>query len=729
MILSIWRYSHYLLAVLAGLFIGIASLTGIILAFEPINEKTLGYGESQAENYSLGQTVYNLQQRHDEVFSLRVDQNGFVLANLTTKNGESGDFYINPTTGEMLGEPEPKAPIFEFATNLHRSLFLKSTGRFIVGLASFLLLLILISGVILVIKRQGGLKKSLSKVVYENASSYYHVVLSRWTFIPILIICISGVILSLDRFSVLAEDKLVHKAGEFQKDQDKIPVEDFEIFKQYSIQDISSLEFPFSPFEEDHFILKTPTEELYIHQFHGGIISQAEVPAVTQLVDWSLILHTGQGSILWSVVLGLSCIVILVLMFTGYKMAYNRLRKSTKFKNIFKADNAEYILLVGSETGSTFTFAHRFARAMIKAGQSIYVDAMGNLGSYKKAKHLIIFTSTYGEGDAPVNAKDFSAKLHQFRSNRSIDFSVVGFGSMAYPDYCQYAIEVDQWLLEHKKFEANLPLHKINNQSEEAFRNWVGQWNERQPYDLKIESVFKKIKGLQNFEVTAVSALNRDDTYLIKLKPKKKINFTSGDLLSFYPKEDQVERQYSVAKVGDDILLSIKKHEFGVCSNFLYSLKSGSIVKAKLKSNSDFHLPDSAKEVIMISNGTGIAPFLGMISERSAIKKHLFWGGRTKESLHLYEDYLNSALRNNTLASLKTSFSREGSAIKYVQDLIQDEKKLFVETIKNDGVIMICGSIAMQNKVLEVLEKFILHGFSQPLQHFINNGQLKMDCY
>jgi sulfite reductase (NADPH) flavoprotein alpha-component len=39
MTISIWRYSHLALAISAALFILIASITGIILAFEPISEK------------------------------------------------------------------------------------------------------------------------------------------------------------------------------------------------------------------------------------------------------------------------------------------------------------------------------------------------------------------------------------------------------------------------------------------------------------------------------------------------------------------------------------------------------------------------------------------------------------------------------------------------------------------------------------------------------------------
>ena len=729
MTLSIWRYSHYLLAVIAGLFIFIASVTGIILAVEPIAKASENYSIKDTKYLSLADAIEIVQSKHAEVVSISVDENNFVLANLTTNDGESGEFYINPFNGEILGRPQPKAKVFEFATNLHRSLFLKSTGRFIVGVVSFLLLLIASSGFVLVSKRQGGLKKWFSKVVYEKPSQYYHVILSRWAFVPIVIITITGVILSLDRFSVLPNKKLQHEEVFAKQTLIQKPFKDFEIFKEVALLDISNLEFPFSPFEEDYFILKTPTEEVYVHQIHGGIISSAKVSSLSRVIDWSLFLHTGQGHSIWALVLGVSSIVLVILMGTGYKMAYDRIKNAKKFTNAFTAQEAEYILLVGSETGSTYTFAYRFAEAMLKANQSIYVEALDAYSTYPKAKHILVFTATYGEGESPSNSEIFLEKLKSIQPVSELKYSVVGFGSLLYPDFCQFAIDVEAALQKHSRFSSHLPIFKINNQSEEGFKTWVSQWNASQSYDLKLKPEKKKIKGLKAVQVTEISELNIDQTYLMSVKPVKKLKFNSGDLLAFYPEEDLVERQYSVAKIGDEILLSIKRHELGVCSNYLFNQQPTDRLKARLKKNPEFHCPAYAKEVLMISNGTGIAPFLGMIDEHDGITKHLFWGGRTQESYHLYETYITRALDNAKLNTFEMALSRENGDGRYVQDLIREHQDLVVNVLSNEGVIMICGAIAMQNQVLELLGDITKSKLQKPLSAFENNDQLKMDCY
>nr|WP_305051558.1 PepSY domain-containing protein [Elizabethkingia bruuniana] len=78
---------------------------------------------------------------------------------------------MNPKTGKILGKPVEKGEFINWVTSLHRSLFLKETGRFTVGVISFLLMLISISGSILIIKRQQGVKHFLTrsrKISFHN---------------------------------------------------------------------------------------------------------------------------------------------------------------------------------------------------------------------------------------------------------------------------------------------------------------------------------------------------------------------------------------------------------------------------------------------------------------------------------------------------------------------------------------------------------------------------------
>ncbi|WBX72029.1 PepSY-associated TM helix domain-containing protein [Tenacibaculum retecalamus] len=295
---SVWRYSHLTLAISSSIFILIAAVTGIILSFEPISNQLKPYAVT-TDNVSLSQTISSLKKEYEEVITLDVNEHNFVTAAVITKDGKNETFYINPSTGKKISSVVSKSSIFKWTTNLHRSLFLKSTGRFLVGFFSFLLFLITITGSILIIKRQGGIIRFFTKVVKEGFNQYYHVIIGRFTLIPILIITVTGVYLSLEKFSLLPENNINHTFDFSDISSDKkIAPEEFSSFKNIQLNEVKSIEFPFSDDPEDYFFLKLKTKELIVHQYSGEIISAKKLHLTQILSDWSLFLHTGRGTII-----------------------------------------------------------------------------------------------------------------------------------------------------------------------------------------------------------------------------------------------------------------------------------------------------------------------------------------------------------------------------------------------------------------------------------------------
>lgn len=731
MTISIWRYSHLTMAISSAIFIFIASVTGIILAFEPISNQLKPHNQVDLETVSIAETIIALQKEYDEVVSFSVDENDFVKASVITKYGKSASFYINPKTGKKVGELIQKAPIFEFATNLHRSLFLKSTGRFLVGFFSFLLFLISITGVILIAKRQGGYKKIFTKIVKENFHQYYHVSLGRWFLIPIIIITLTGVYLSLEKFSWLPKDKKNIENFTLNPDLNKIELTSFAFFKTTNLNDVKKVEFPFSDDVEDYFYVTTLQEDLAIHQFTGQIINRESKGFINTASNYSLALHTGQGLILWSVILLISCIAILFFMISGFSISLKRKKKLNKKSiNIFEKDDAEYIILVGSETGSTYRFATAFCNSLILLQKKVYITELNNYTTFKNAKQLILFVATYGDGDAPANATNFFKKLQQHQPEQEINYSIVGFGSTSYKAFCKFAINLDDCLKQQKNFNQIIPLHTINNQSFSEFDTWLKAWKKQYNLDFEIqESDVVETLHQHKFKVIQKTELNCDDTFLIELKPSRKLNFVSGDLLSIVPPNEKLERLYSIAKQNKHILLSIKKHELGICSNFLNNLSLSDSFKATIKKNEKFHFPSSSKEVLLIANGTGIAPFLGMISENPKTKIHLFWGGRTKKSFELYASYIDDAKNKGTLSTFEMALSQETSKKIYVQDVVLKHKNLVADFLKSGNSILICGSLAMQRGIEKTLDEITQQLVKSSLQKFKENNQIKTDCY
>lgn len=731
MTISIWRYSHFVLALASSLFLLIASVTGVILAVEPISHQAKGFAMQDLDKVSLATTIDALNSTYDEVFSLEVESSDFVKASVLTTKMETLDIYIDAKTGVQLGEVQERPFIYSFATNLHRSLFLKSIGRFFVGLISFLLLLITITGLLLLAKRQGGFKRLFLKVQKDYFELRYHVILSRWFFIPIVILALTGVYLSAEKFELLPDATIPHQEISNTDTAERFEhISDVPFFKATTLDQIRKVEFPFSEDPEEYFQIALKDKEIRVNQQTGQIVSEADYPFVALASRLSWLLHTGEGSVLWSIVLLLASASILFFMYSGFAMTLKRRKKVKAISIMPDKDECEFVILVGSETGTTFDFARRLYNSLNAAGKKVYLTELNNYSAFAKAKHIIILTATYGEGEPPTNARKFETIFPTIKQPNKIRYSIVGFGSLDYPDYCKFAIQVDSLLQIHRDFQPLMPLYKINNADFADFERWVEQLSELLHISLSVEKPKVKKRNYKKiaFKVVERTELNVDDTFLIKLKSKKKISFTSGDLLSVFPEGTDIPRQYSIARMGNEILLSVKKHEFGKGSSYLYNLNKGDTIQAVIDINPHFHFSKKSASAVLIANGTGLAPFLGMIEQNCDTTINLFWGVRTVASSAIYDDILEMINSKNKNITIHKSHSREGSK-EYVQNLVIQQKDIVLKTVKEGGVVMICGSLAMQHDILDVLERLLAEHSAISFDELQHNGQLKMDCY
>src|SRR5690606_29550697 len=240
----------------------------------------------------------------------------------------------------------------------------------------------------------------------------------------------------------------------------------------------------------------------------------------------------------------------------------------SRLKNKFKPQDAEIVILVGSENGSTINYANAFYKQFIVAGKKAVITEMNTYTQYPKAKHLVIMTATYGQGDAPTNANMFLQKLQSETNANTLQFSVVGFGSLAYPDFCQFAFDADKAL--QQLFQRGVPVFTINDKSVEAFNQWVNQWCDATGISVNIpqEQLVPKPKQLKIFAVVSNTGTASDLTFLITLTTKKDHPFTSGDLLSSYPNNDFRVRVYSLGIVNGNVHLSVKRDDKGLGSGF-----------------------------------------------------------------------------------------------------------------------------------------------------------------
>ena len=728
MTLSLWRYAHLVLALFSCLFLTLASLTGVILAVDAAAEKLPPYRVENFSSITLAESLPALLKVYPEISEITVDHNGFVTLQALDADFNEINAYIDPRTGKILGTPEKESELIKWVTSLHRSLFLHEAGRIFVGINAFLLLFITISGTALILQRQRGVKRFFSKITKDSFNQYWHVVLGRIMLFPIFTLAITGTYLSMERFHLFGEEKPIENhiktpEGDAPKQQDLAATP---LFKNTLLADVQKIQFPFEDDPEEHYTIKLNDREIIASQFTGATLSEVPYSQTSTLAALSLSIHTGRIGIVWAIILAAASLNILFFIYSGFAMTLRR--RATKIKNKFKAEESTFILLAGSENGSTLRFADAIHKQLLASGHKSYLAQPNEYRPYPKAEYLLLFTSTHGLGDAPSNATKLLPLIQKYPQTQPVKVSVVGFGSHAYPDFCGFAKKANNSFTTQEWAEIILPVHTVNDKSAAEFSNWVKAWVAKTDIPLATTPALynQKPKNLQKIKVLAKQT-DSEHTFTLTLKTSG--GFTSGDLLAIYPANDNRERLYSIGKINGKIQLVVRLHELGLGSAYLHNLNVGDTFKARLVDNKAFHLP-KGKPVIMIGNGTGIAPFLGMLVQAGRRYEYQLYCGFRKETVltkqHL--DFAKAEMHRHRLKGFHMAFSREVNNM-YVMDLIQRDAPYFAAHLEKGGAVMLCGSVAMQQDVEAKLNNLVTEINRKTLEYYKEKGQLLTDCY
>ncbi len=175
-------------------------------------------------------------------------------------------------------------------------------------------------------------------------------------------------------------------------------------------------------------------------------------------------------------------------------------------------------------------------------------------------------------------------------------------------------------------------------------------------------------------------------------------------------------RLYSVASPRhgerpnhNNLSLTVKRVEGGVCSNYVCDLKKGDKVTVTGPFGSTFLMPDDPMaNIVMVCTGTGAAPFRGMTEWRRRTQPNapgklvIFFGARRPEELPYFGPLQKVP---QTLLDKHFAWSRvPGEPKVYVQDLMRKESAKMIELLKSDRThIYMCGLKGMETGVEEAL--------------------------
>ncbi len=198
--------------VLAGIFIFVMAATGVVLAFEPqilefVDRDVQSVATTQDAQQIPTNTLLHAVRRAGEGEPTAISIRHQAQATVQFSIGRGKAVYVDPYSSAVLGSSSQKAQeFFQAVERLHRTvgapLGLRSAGRWMVDGANLLFSVLLVLGVALWFPRQWTKRSILAATALRSGLCgrardwNWHNVLGIWFALPLLVISLSGVVMS-----------------------------------------------------------------------------------------------------------------------------------------------------------------------------------------------------------------------------------------------------------------------------------------------------------------------------------------------------------------------------------------------------------------------------------------------------------------------------------------------------------------------------------------------------
>ncbi|MDO9617847.1 MAG: sulfite reductase flavoprotein subunit alpha [Pseudomonas sp.] len=197
-------------------------------------------------------------------------------------------------------------------------------------------------------------------------------------------------------------------------------------------------------------------------------------------------------------------------------------------------------------------------------------------------------------------------------------------------------------------------------------------------------------------------------------------------------------REYSIASLPSDgeleLIVRQERHvdgSLGLGSGWLTegAALHGQLL-ARVRRNSAFHVPDDARPLILIGNGTGLAGLRSLLKARIVAGHTANWllfGERNAAHDFYCQTQLQGWLASGDLAWLDLAFSRDQAAKVYVQDRLRESAEQLHEWLAEGAALYVCGSLeGMAAGVDQVLHELLGEAAVNTLRE---EGRYRRDVY
>jgi len=220
-------------------------------------------------------------------------------------------------------------------------------------------------------------------------------------------------------------------------------------------------------------------------------------------------------------------------------------------------------VLFASQTGNSKHLAYQLKASCDANGLPVRIQSMAdyNTDNLQRESHLIIVTSTYGEGEPPESAEGFYHTLFADDAPQlpDLSYSVLALGDTGYRFFCKTGIDFDQRLTElgaqrlHERAECDVDydavadawitsvIKVLQHRLEASCANAVmptestgaeqAYYNKARPFSARL---------LAN-DALASDSCGKDFRHIVLSLEGSEIQYQPGDLLSVWFKNDETE--------------------------------------------------------------------------------------------------------------------------------------------------------------------------------------------
>lgn len=707
-----WKAIHRWLGLTVGALAVVLGITGAILAFDPVQEAW--QAPAAPGDLSVATLVERVTRTVPDAEEIRHLPSGAIVV-FGFVGDEAQAHYVDPADGRVLGAWQPSA-LPRWVKNLHRSLLLGDAGRWGAAGIALAMGLICISALVLLLRRMGGWRR-LGARVRGSLAQRIHVVTGRVVLAVLCLTSLTALTMSASTLGLVTLDAGTEPdVVSVVTGQTALPGAQLSALQNLAVRDLRKLNFPDASDPEDIWSVATLQGEGWVDRYSGNMLAWQDATFAQRIYDWALVLHTGESAWPWAVVLGLVGASVLLFWLSGVVIWWQVRSQTPQITGNSPLAQADVLIFVASEGGSTWGFAQALQDALIHSGHRVHTGALEHFQTAPATRQVFVLAATYGEGQAPAHAKDALERIAKLTAS-AVPVTVLGFGDRQYPAFCAFAEALEQ-TLRARGWPALLPLECIHQQSSQQFTRWgqalaqalgeplVLDYVPRVPPTTALTLVARQGYREHSDEPTAILRF----AWPAQGGGARLGHFAAGDLVGILAPGSAVPRYYSLASGSQDGFLEIcvRLLPGGLCSTHLLGLQPGDSIAAFIRSNPGFALPRTRRPVLLIGAGTGVAPLAGFIRRNDRhTPMHLYFGGRDPAQDFYFGPEIQRWLGEGRLASVQTVFSRIPEGGGYVQDALRRDAERVRALLAQGALVRVCGSRAMAKGVAEALDAIL----------------------